>query len=275
VYTGFFGLDEPPFRLTPDPRFFYQGGTHKRALSYLVYGLSRREGFVVVTGEIGAGKTVLVDHLLAAGLATDLLPARLTSTRLGPEDVVYAAVGAFGLGDGPGGRTAALERLRAAIGGRAPVLIVDEAQALSPDALEELRLLAEACRDGTAGLQVVLLGQPALRDLLAGHAMEQLRQRVVAAAHLGALSREETRAYAEHRLRRAGWRDDPRIAPELFDVVHAEAGGVPRRINALFDRVLLAGYLEEQHDLSGGLARAVADEMRREGLLAPLAYAGT
>ncbi len=272
MYLDFFGLAELPFRLTPDTRFFYESRGHAKALSYMQYGLHKGEGFVVVTGEIGAGKTLLADTIMA-----QLGPRSvsvLSMTQLDPAELIRMIGRGFGIAAPGIERSDALLQLAertAELGrnGGPPLLLIDEAQNLPLASLEELRMLSNLRNGPAALLQVLLVGQPSLRSLLARPELEQLMQRVVAMCHLQPLGAAETGDYIRHRLAAAGWRGDPLIDEEVFGLIHREARGVPRRINTLMDRLLLLSYLERRHTIDRDMAEAIAAELREEGLGPP------
>jgi type II secretory pathway predicted ATPase ExeA len=258
----FYGFHEHPFQMTPDARLYYASSVHSRAYAHLMYGISQGEGFVVVTGEVGAGKTTLVERLCAELDPQGFIIARISTTQVAGDDLLRLVADAFGA-DPEGNKASLLRGITAALrtGERRFLLIVDEAQGLAPAALEELRMLSNVTEGGRAPMQTVLLGQPQLRKTLASPDLDQLRQRVLACYHLGALSRDETHAYVEHRMRAVGWEGDPQWEAPALDLVFQHTGGIPRRINRLCSRVLLSGALEQSHVLTGALVDATAVEL--------------
>jgi general secretion pathway protein A len=278
VYEQFYHLSAIPFQLTPDSRFFFGSSGHSRAISHLVYGLAQQEGFIVITGEVGAGKTTLVEQLWSQLDRNSYVMARIVTTRVSGDDLLRLAVAGFGVPDDGGADKATLlrrfERLaqdqRAA--GRRCLLVVDEVQNLPMAALEELRMLSNITVQGRASVQTILLGQPQFRATMANPDLEQLRQRILASYHLGPLSEAETRAYIEHRLKRVGWTGDPRWEYAAFTYLFRYTDGIPRRINTLCSRVLLYGAIEETHTITGPMVEMTANELSQDlgaGLAAP------
>ena len=269
MFEPYFRLTAAPFQLSPDPRFFYSSRGHKRAQAYLQYGLYQNEGFIVLTGEVGAGKTTLIRSLLTELDSKKVVATQLVSTQLDADNLLRAVATAFGIAvrdQDKAGVLALLEAhlLRLVQENRKALLIVDEAQNLTPAAVEELRMLSNFQVGNRALLQSFLVGQPQLRDLMRSAGMQQLRQRVTAAYHLGPLDKDETRAYIEHRLKHAGWDEDPRFDPAVFPAIHAHTGGIPRRINTLCTRILLAAYLAEKHAVSASDVEHVTAELSEE-----------
>lgn len=274
MYEAFYGLSSKPFQLNPDPRFYFSGKPHRRARSYLVYGVMRGEGFIVITGEVGAGKTTIVRDLLDSLENGTVVAAQLVSTQLGAEDALKLVCAAFGVTVKSQGKADLLMALEAYFitqvsQGKRCLLIVDEAQNLQPQAVEELRMLSNFQFGDQALLQTFLIGQPEFRDILQGPRMLQLRQRVTARCHLGPLDEEDTRGYVEHRLKCAGSTDRPTFDPGIFTLLHEESGGIPRRINLLMDRLLLQGFLAEQTHLTLEAFREVVAEFKAENAPAP------
>ena len=254
MYEQFYGLTAKPFQLRPDPHFFFGSKGHKRAMAYLEYGLSQGEGFIVVTGEVGAGKTTLVRNLFNKLPSDQIVAAHIVNTHLDPDDTLRMVVSAFGLPYEGASKTDLLTRLEQFLHtvdrqGKRALLVIDEAQNLNPKTVEELRMLSNFQTDEKSLLQTFLLGQPEFRTTLHSAGMQQLRQRVTASYHLGPMDAEETRAYIEHRLHTVGWRDDPTFSDNAYAAIYEYSGGIPRKVNALCDRLLLMGYLEELHAL--------------------------
>jgi general secretion pathway protein A len=269
MYTEFYRLTGLPFQLTPDARFFFASSVHNKAMAHLTYGLSQGEGFIIITGDVGAGKTTLVEYLLSELDGRKFLAAKITNTQLGADDLLRMVASVFGIVTEGLDKSTALRRIEAFLSethrsGRRALLVVDECQNLDVKPLEELRMLSNLQIDGAVPLQCFLLGQPQFRQTLARPELDQLRQRVIASYHLGALSEEETRHYIEHRLLRVGWNDDPRLAPDFFSALHRQTGGIPRSINTLCSRLLLYGFLETRHDLTGRDVDEVARDQQQE-----------
>ncbi len=280
MYEAFYGLSRKPFQLNPDPQFYFSSKPHRRARSYLVYGVMRGEGFIVITGEVGAGKTTIVRDLLESLDTSGVVAAHLVSTQLGAEDALKMVCGAFGVPVRGGGKADMLMALEAyfitqTTQGKRCLLIVDEAQNLRPQAVEELRMLSNFQFGDQALLQTFLVGQPEFREILQSPSMLQLRQRVTARCHLGPLDEEDTRAYIEHRLKCAGATDKPTFDEAVFSDIHRFTGGIPRRINGVCDRLLLQGFLNESPHITSEALAEVMEEMRAENdVPTPAAAAG-
>ena len=279
MYETFYGLTGKPFQLNPDPSFFFGSRGHKRAFAYLQYGLYQSEGFIIITGEIGAGKTTIVRSLFEQLDRDKVVAAQIVSTQLDADDMLRAVGVAFGLPLKSASKAIVLGSLEAflcqvTMDNKRALLVVDEAQNLTPRAIEELRMLSNFQLGDQALLQSFLIGQPELRAMMQGPAMQQLRQRVIASYHLGPLDEAETQAYIEHRLKHVGWQGDPSFEPACFGLIHAATGGIPRRINTLCNRLMLAGFLAEKHVLGTTDVQAIATEIKEElGSEAPLAPA--
>ena len=268
MYEAFYHLQAKPFQLTSDPRFFYSSKGHRRAMAYLVYGVHQGEGFIVITGEIGAGKTMLASTLARKMASRNLVLAQVVSTSLEADDLVRMVAAALGLQQ-DNSKAVLLHRVEQFLvacqrQGKKVLLVVDEAQNLPPRSVEELRMLSNfVCADKPL-LQTFLLGQPEFRRTLQSPAMEQLRQRVIASCHLGPLDGAETEAYILHRLQTVGWRDDPSFGRDTFDAIYQHSGGIPRRINILCDRLLLMGVLDKKHALTVKDVATVTGELQQE-----------
>ncbi|HHC71683.1 MAG TPA: DUF2075 domain-containing protein [Thiotrichales bacterium] len=270
MYESFFKLARRPFQLSPDPEFFFGSSGHKRVLAYLRYGLQQGEGFIVVTGEVGSGKTTLVKSLLhELEGQQDLVAVDLVSTQLEADDLLIMVANAFDIPHENTGKGALLKCLQRhmqeqAEQGKRMLLIVDEAQNLGYAALEELRMLSNFQMGNRPLFQSFLLGQRQFRDILRKPELEQLRQRVIASYHLGPMDLQETGAYIEHRLKVAGWKGDPSLTEEAYELIYDHSGGIPRQINLLCDRLLLTAYLEETHTIDRKLVSQTLLELQEE-----------
>ncbi len=272
MFDDFYGLTGRPFQLTPDPAFYFESLTHRKALSYLGYGLAQGEGFVVITGEVGAGKSTLVAHLMATIDPARLTAAQIVTSALDGEEIVHVVAQAFGMEIAGHDKASALGAIEGflheeARAGRRCLLIVDEAQNLSVSALEELRMLSNFQLGSHPLLQTLLLGQPEFRQtLLDSNELEQLRQRVIATHHLAAMQPREVQAYIEHRLKCVGWNGgNPAFDEHVFAEIYEATGGVPRRVNQLVNRLLLLGAVEQRSRIDGNMLRQVLDELNGDG----------
>ncbi len=270
MYTDHYGLTAPPFQLTPDARFWFASATHKKAMAYLGYGLAQNEGFIVVTGDIGAGKTTLVGHLMATIDPARLEAFKIVSTQVEGDDMLRLVAQVFALPTEAVEKAQLLARIEQYLldtgrSGRRTLLIVDEAQNLPVSALEELRMLSNFQADGQALLQIFLLGQPEFRDRLnASPLLEQMRQRVIATHHLDPMTADETRPYLEHRLTLAGWTGTPHFSEEAVALLHKASGGVPRKLNTLATRTLLMGAIEDSTLIGDTLVAQVLADLGHE-----------
>jgi putative secretion ATPase (PEP-CTERM system associated) len=269
MYETFYGLSAKPFQLRPDPHFYFGSKGHKRAMAYLEYGLSQGEGFIVITGEVGAGKTTLVRNLFNRLPSDQIVAAHIVNTHVNADDALRMVAAAFGLpaeGATKGELLTRIEQFlrQADRQGKRALLVIDEAQNLNMATVEELRMLSNFQTDSRCLLQTFLLGQPEFRATLHRPGMQQLRQRVIASYHLGPMDAQETRAYIEHRLQTVGWRGDPAFSDEAHAAIYAYSGGIPRKTNTLCDRILLMGYLEELHAISAADVATVVQDIREE-----------
>lgn len=270
MYDEYYKLTGAPFQLTPDPKFWYESATHRKAMAYLGYGLTQGEGFVVITGDIGAGKTTLTHHLMDQVDPTRILCIRLVSTQLDGTGIVFAVASSLGIsiqGQGKAGLLAQIEAFvtQRARSGQKLLLIVDEAQGLTHEAMEELRMLSNFQLGGAAIIQLLLVGHPELRDRLASDpSLEQVRQRVIAAHNLTTLEPSEVRSYVEHRLKCVGWAGRPSFEEDVWRLLHQQSGGVPRRLNTIMHRVLLAGAVEQCDTISAELISAVLEDLEND-----------
>jgi type II secretory pathway predicted ATPase ExeA len=278
MHIDIYGFREHPFLMTPDARLFFNSSVHSRAHAHLMYGLAQGEGFVVVTGEVGAGKTTLVERFCGDLDPGEFVVARIMTTQVAGDDLLRLVADAFHV-SADGDKAGVLRGIMAALRGseKRHVLIVDEAQALTPAGLEELRMLSNITDGGRALLQTILLGQPQLRKVIASPDLDQLRQRILASFHLGGLSKDETRAYVEHRLTAVGWTGNPSWDDRAFEIIYRHTTGIPRRINRLCSRVLLAGALEKAPHISADLVESTALELEEDlggGLVREAGFAG-
>jgi putative secretion ATPase (PEP-CTERM system associated) len=267
MYEQFYRFSGRPFQLTPDPQFYFESTSHKKAMSYLGYGLGQGEGFIVITGEVGAGKSTLVAHLMERIDPSALTVAQVVTTALDGAEVVHVVAQAFGLaveGHDKAGALSAIERFLQdeARAGRRCLLVVDECQNLDLTALEELRMLSNFQLGSHPLLQSLLLGQPEFRRTLAHHpGLEQLRQRIIASHHLEALDADEVELYVRHRLGHVGWDGRPGFEAGLLDALYRHTNGIPRRVNQVMNRLLLLGAIEERAELSHAMLADVIAEM--------------
>lgn len=273
MFNDFYGLTGRPFQLTPDPTFYFESLTHRKALSYLSYGLAQGEGFVVITGEVGAGKSTLVAHLMATIDPARLTAAQIVTSKLDAEELVHVVAQAFGLIVDGHDKASALGAIEAflhdeARAGRRCLLVVDESQNLEFGALEELRMLSNFQLGAHPLLQTLLLGQPEFRDMIQDHPqLEQLRQRVIAAHHLEAMELGEVQPYIEHRLKCVGWTGNPQFDQRVFTELYEASGGVPRRINQICNRLMMLGAVEQRSRIDGAMLSGVLEELELDGTL--------
>lgn len=267
MYEQHYGFSGRPFQLTPDPQFYFESSSHKKAMSYLGYGLNQGEGFIVITGEVGAGKSTLVAHLMERIDRNALTVAQVVTTALDGEELIHVVAQSFGLpieGKDKAGALGAIEAFLQdeARAGRRCLLIVDECQNLEFTALEELRMLSNFQLGSHPLLQSLLLGQPEFRRTLAHHPdLDQLRQRIIASHHLEALDANEVEHYIVHRLEHVGWKGNPALSEGLLPALFEATNGIPRRVNQVMNRLLLLGAIEERDQLTVTMLEAVIEEM--------------
>ncbi len=273
MYTQYFHLKQPPFSIAPDPRYLFMSERHREALAHLLYGVGGGGGFVLLTGEIGAGKTT-VCRCFMEQIPDNCKLAYIFNPKLSVAELLLSVCEEFGIALAPhGGASASVKTYVDAINlyllasharGENNVLVIDEAQNLSADVLEQLRLLTNLETNERKLLQIILIGQPELRAMLARPELEQLAQRVIARYHLGSLSEAETASYIGHRLAVAGALAAPPFPRRLARQIHLLSKGVPRRINLLCDRALLGAYVENRPEVTRQILRKAAAEVFAE-----------
>ncbi|MBA1446078.1 MAG: XrtA-associated ATPase [Chromatiales bacterium] len=269
MYDDFYKLKGKPFQLTPDHKFFFNSKGHNRAMAYLRYGLEPGEGFIVITGGIGTGKTTLVRNLFQELSNKNVMAAQLVTTQVDPDDMLRMVCASFGLAHEGLNKATLLHNLEAIARtrhteGKQILLVVDEAQNLPARSVEELRMLSNFQVEDKALVQTFLLGQEEFKRTLQSPGMEQFRQRIIASYHLEPLSGDETEKYIKHRLQLVGWEGDPEFAEEVFQIIYDFTEGVPRRINSMCDRLMLYGCLEELHTMDKKAVGAVIEELEQE-----------
>lgn len=264
VYLEYYGLTEPPFDITPNPRFLFYSAKHREAFNHLLYGIRERKGFVQLTGEVGAGKTTLCRAMLEQ-LEEKFSTALILNPVMSANELMQAVAMELGL------TVTGLDRLNTVTiinqfllqqveKGRETVLIIDEAQDLTDDLLEQVRLLSNLETDNRKLLQIVLMGQPELRDRLNEHHLRQLRQRITVRYHLVPLSRHEVSHYIQHRLEVSGAKGAPYFTQPALWRVHRYSQGIPRLVNALCDKALLAGFVQQTDRITWGMVgRAIRE----------------
>lgn len=269
MYTDFYHFAGQPFQLTPDPHFYFDSSAHRKAMTYLGYGLAQGEGFIVITGEIGSGKTTIVSHLAETLDRSKLTLGRIVTTHVDGGELLRLVAQAFAIDASGLDRAEILTRLESflrdeARAGKRVLLVVDEVQTLSVEALDGLRMLSNFQDNERSLIQIFLLGQPEFRDKLASPELEQLAQRVIATHHLDPVAPGEVKAYLAHRLSLVGWDEDPRFDAGAIAAFYRHTGGIPRRLNTLAHRVLLAGGVEQRHTIDASFVDAVAADLARD-----------
>jgi putative secretion ATPase (PEP-CTERM system associated) len=269
MYKSYYGFTERPFQLSPDPRFFFATKHHQRALSYLQYGLDQGEGFIVITGPIGTGKTTIARNLLSSIGDNNIVAAQLVTTKLSPHELLELVASEFKIpytGNSKAELLHSIENYLISLHrqGKRALLLVDEAQNLPIETVEELRMLSNFQLENKPLIQSFLLGQEELKDIIQAPNMEQFRQRIIASTHLKPLSVAEVEHYISHRLNQAGCAKNNLFVNGSFDLIHQKTLGVPRKINIFVDRILLFGFLEELSEITIEAINNVAEEMETE-----------
>ncbi|UPW19211.1 XrtA-associated ATPase [Agarivorans sp. TSD2052] len=268
MYESFFGLSDKPFKLSPDPKFFFASPHHDRAVSYLRYGLSQGEGFIVITGPIGTGKTTIARSLLAS-IDESIVAAQIATTRLSPDELVRLVAAQFNIDVEGLNKAEILKRFEQYLltlhkQGKRALLVVDEAQNLPAETVEELRMLSNFQLDDKPLFQSFLLGQEELKPIIELPEMEQFRQRIIASCHLQPFDAEQTQGYILHRLNKVGWQQNPKLDEDIFQQIADFTKGVPRKINIFADRLFLYAFLEDLHRIEKKDVAAVIEEMGGE-----------
>lgn len=265
MYEKFFDFKIKPFELVPNPSMLYPSRAHQKVLNYLDYGFKEGAGFILLTGEVGSGKTTLIRNLIK-DLDRNVVRAMIFNTMVRPKQLLAMINEEFGLDPAGKDKVSLLRELNDFLVDKyanrcRAMLIIDEAQNLSVEALEEIRLLSNLELDAAKLMQIILVGQPELKELLDQSSLRQLRQRISINCHLRALERDETEAYVYHRMEMAGNREAVNFAEGVFDVLHEQSGGIPRIINVFCDFILLSAFVEGTHDVSLDLVRDVLEDL--------------
>lgn len=268
MYEAYYGFNQRPFQLTPNPEWFYASKLHKRALAYLQYGLSQGEGFIVITGDVGTGKTTIANQLLGKLDQTQIVARQIVTSKLEPDDLLRMIASVFQLTVTDPHKAAYLEAISNYLTllnqqNKRALLLVDEAQNLPLESIEELRMLSNFQLGGKPLLQSFLLGQNELNAIIQSPNMEQFRQRIIASSNLTALAVEDVKAYIDYRIKQAGVARQL-LADDCFELIHQHSRGIPRKVNNLMDRVLLFGFLEEVELLGSQHIAQVIEEISGE-----------
>ncbi|CAG0997144.1 hypothetical protein ANAEL_02674 [Anaerolineales bacterium] len=268
MYEEFFGFTAKPFELVPDPEFLYLSRAHKKAITYLEYGIRERNGFLLITGEIGSGKTTILRNILK-NLDEKVTLSKIFNTKVTSEQLLAMINDDFGLDVTGKDKIALLRQLNEFlvdefVAGRQPVILIDEAQNLDIDLLEEVRLLSNLETDKSKLIQIILVGQPELRRTLADERLRQLRQRICISCHIEHLSKEEVEEYIFHRLEKAGNRSAVEFGEGAIDLIYLFSRGVPRLINIICDFLLLSAFVEEKKVICTDLVKEVIGEIESE-----------
>ena len=266
MFEHFFGLSENPFNVTPDPKFLFLSKAHEEALSHLQYGIQHRKGFVMITGEVGAGKTTICRSLLGS-LPKTVRTALVLNPALSDVELLQTINQDFGINADHTSKKALLDALyefliNVFIGGENAVLIIDECQNLSADVLEQIRMLSNLETEKEKLLQIVLVGQPELVKLLASPSMKQINDRIVLRYHIWPLNLSDTRSYINHRLIVSGSHGDITFTPGAFRRIYRYSDGVPRKINAVSERSMLIAYLRSSRRITARIISLAVKELR-------------
>ena len=269
MYEQYYGFTERPFQLSPDPHFFFASSHHQRALSYLQYGLDQGDGFIVITGPIGTGKTTIARNLLSDLDDSNIVAAQIVTTKLNPKELLELIASEFEIhveGNSKAELIQHIEQFLISLNkqGKRALIIVDEAQNLSAETIEELRMLSNFQLDNTPLIQSFLLGQEELKEIIQAPGMEQFRQRIIASAHLKPLNCEEVKEYILYRLHQANCNKESLFSDNAFELIHQKTLGVPRKINIFINRLLLFAFLEELEIINSDAINEVAAEMEIE-----------
>lgn len=269
MYQEYYNFTAKPFQLIPDVNCLFASRGHLQALAYFNYGLEQGEGFVTVTGEIGAGKTTLIQALLSELEEKNVVVKTMVAANLDSTGVLEMIASVFNLPHEDMSKVALLKTIEAHFleyraEGKNILLVVDEAQTLNADALEELRILSNLEKNGRAVMQVFLVGQAELRTTILSKEFEHLRQRIIASYHLDPLTESETKEYIDFRLHSVGWTNNPSLSREVYNELYRWSAGIPRRINLLCDRLFVYGYLEEKSKLTKRDISTVVADMNKE-----------
>lgn len=274
MYSEFYKLTGKPFQLTPDPNFYFDSSTHHKAMAYLSYGISQGEGFIIITGEIGSGKTTLVGRLLQSLDPAEFVTAKIVTSQLDADNILKMVAAAFGIDIKVTDKAIMITEIEKFLRsnnrqGKTTLLLIDEAQNLTTQALEELRMLSNFQEGNKALLQSFLVGQPEFRDKWAfDPALEQLRQRVIATHHLSPMTADETKEYIEHRLTLVDWKGNPEFSDDGYAEIYNYSGGVPRKLNTLCTRLLLFGAIEELEIITKEVVKEVLADMEEDNYAA-------
>lgn len=269
MYESYYGFSAKPFQLSPNPKFFFASSHHRKALSYLEYGISQGEGFIVITGPIGTGKSTIASNLISKLDASQYVTANIVTSNLSPKELLEAIANEFGLDTENTSKSYILREIEHFLielnkQNRRALILIDEAQNLPRDSLEELRMLSNYQLGNRPLIQSFLLGQEELKVKIQHPSLEQFKQRIIASCHLRAFTERETIDYIVHRLKQVGWKDKPAFSEQALKKVHELTHGVPRKINVFMDRGLLFGYLENVELIDSKVISAVAEELKDE-----------